>query len=128
MHIVIIGGVAGGAACAARLRRLNEDCTITIVEQGSYVSFANCGLPYYLSEAIPARESLFVTTKEALTQNFKLEVLVNTTALAIDRKLQQVTVQDNSGQRALNYDVLILSPGSLPVVPTPYVPCPMPIK
>lgn len=117
MHIVIIGGVAGGAACAARLRRLNEDCTITIVEQGSYVSFANCGLPYYLSEAIPARESLFVTTKEALTQNFKLEVLVNTTALAIDRKLQQVTVQDNSGQRALNYDVLILSPGSLPVVP-----------
>ena len=64
MHIVIVGGVAGGAACAARLRRLDEKAQITIVEKGSYVSFANCGLPYFLSGVITDRDNLFVADKK----------------------------------------------------------------
>ncbi len=117
MNIVIVGGVAGGAACAARLRRINEACSITIVEQGPYISFANCGLPYYLSGAIAQRSSLFVTTKEILEQNFKLKVLVNTQATAIDRATRTLTLQSEHGPSSLAYDVLILSPGSLPIVP-----------
>lgn len=117
MHIVIVGGVAGGAACAARLRRLDEKAQITIVEKGSYVSFANCGLPYFLSGVITDRDNLFVADKKLFENRFNINVLDNTAATSIDRANKCVTLQDKNKTYSLNYDVLILSPGSTAIVP-----------
>ena len=117
MHIVIVGGVAGGAACAARLRRLDEKAQITIVEKGSYVSFANCGLPYFLSGVITDRDNLFVADKKLFENRFNINVLDNTAATYIDRANKCVTLQDKNKTYSLNYDVLILSPGSTAIVP-----------
>ena len=117
MHIVIVGGVAGGAACAARLRRLDEKAQITIVEKGSYVSFANCGLPYFLSGVITDRDNLFVADKKLFENRFNINVLDNTAATSIDRANKCVTLQDKDKTYSLNYDVLILSPGSTAIVP-----------
>lgn len=117
MHIVIVGGVAGGAACAARLRRLDEKAQITIVEKGSYVSFANCGLPYFLSGVITDRDNLFVADKKLFENRFNINVLDNTAATSIDRANKCVTLQDKNKTYSLNYDVLILSTGSTAIVP-----------
>ena len=117
MHIVIVGAVAGGAACAARLRRLSESAEITMIDKGHYVSYANCGLPYYLSGAIAQRDSLFVSTKETFERNFGVEVLLDTEVTAIDRENKSLTLKSAAGEAVLNYDVLILSPGSTPIVP-----------
>lgn len=117
MRVVIVGGVAGGAACAARLRRLSEDLEIVMVEKGPYISFANCGLPYYLSGAISERDSLLVTTKEQMLQRFNLEVRLNTEVTKVLREKKVVEIKSASGLEELSYDVLILSPGSEPIVP-----------
>lgn len=85
---VIVGGVAGGMSTAARLRRMDEKMEIIVLESSGHVSFANCGLPYYLGQVIEDREALLLQTPESLRARFNLDVRVNTTAVAIDRKLR----------------------------------------
>ncbi|MBI4406141.1 MAG: FAD-dependent oxidoreductase [Deltaproteobacteria bacterium] len=118
-RILIIGGVAGGATAAARARRLDENASILLIERGSDVSFANCGLPYYIGGEIKQRESLLVQTKEGLAERFKLDVRIHTEALRIDRKSQTVFLKDLESGREYSepYDQLILSPGAVPIVP-----------
>ena len=117
MKVVIIGGVAGGAACATRLRRLDESLDITIIERGEHLSFANCGLPYYIGNEIKERDHLFVATKSLFEKRFKINVLNNTNATAINRDRKTVTVDDGSKQYEVAYDKLILSPGAKSFVP-----------
>ncbi|KAF1297513.1 CoA-disulfide reductase [Enterococcus sp. JM4C] len=117
MKIVIIGGVAGGMSAATRLRRLMEDAEIIVFEKGPYVSFANCGLPYFVSEEIKTRDSLIVQTPEALAARFQLDVRPHHEVLAIDSKNHSVTVQSNGQTVTETYDKLILSPGAKPFIP-----------
>lgn len=116
--VVIIGGVAGGAACAARLRRLDERAEIVILEKGPYISFANCGLPYYLGGTVAGRESLLVQSPEAMKSKFNIDVRINSAATSIDRNTRSVTVQTKDGcTYTETYDKLVLSTGSSPVRP-----------
>ncbi len=117
MRIVIVGAVAGGAACAARLRRLSEDAEIIMVEKGSYISFASCGLPYYLSGVIPERGDLLVSSVQKMQQLFNIQVLTETEVTAINRHSRTLTLKQASGESSLDYDVLILSPGCEPLMP-----------
>ncbi|WP_225047259.1 FAD-dependent oxidoreductase [Lacticaseibacillus kribbianus] len=117
-HYVIIGGVAGGASTATRLRRLDESAEITIYEAGPYVSFANCGLPYYVGGVIADREALLVSSVAALKQDFNLDVHVNHRVTAIDPAAQTVTVQAPTGVLTTHYDELIFSTGARPLVPS----------
>lgn len=119
MKVLIVGGVAGGASAAARLRRVSENSEIIIFEQGPYVSFANCGLPYHLSGTIKEREQLLVTSAEDLENLLNLDVRTNQEVLAIDRANKTVTVRDLLNQRDYteSYDKLLLSPGASPIVP-----------
>lgn len=114
---IIVGGVAGGASVATRLRRLNEDAQIVMYEAGPYISFANCGLPYYVGQQIKERDSLFVSTPEDMQQDFNIPVHLNSKVTAIDADAQQVTVQTPDGQIQDHYDHLILSTGASPIVP-----------
>lgn len=136
---VIVGGVAGGMSTAARLRRMDEEMEIIVLESSGHVSFANCGLPYYLGQVIEDREALLLQTPESLHARFNLDVRVNTTAVAIDRGTKTVRVQGptdgasssagssaddgsnitsaKSAEYALEYDYLVLSPGASPFVP-----------
>ncbi|XZG69840.1 FAD-dependent oxidoreductase [Chitinibacteraceae bacterium HSL-7] len=117
-RIVIVGGVAGGASAAARLRRLDESAQIIVLERGPYVSFANCGLPYHLGGDIPERDSLLLHTPESLQARFALDVRVNSTVTAVDRTGKTVTVQPREGDTyTLPYDALILAPGASPFRP-----------
>ncbi len=119
MKIVIIGGVAGGASAAARLRRLHEQADIVMLERGAYISYANCGLPYYVGGAITDREELTLQTPESFHGRFRVDVRVLSEAVAIDPAGKTVTVknlQDGSLYQE-PYDALILSPGAEPVVP-----------
>ncbi|MBI4860902.1 MAG: FAD-dependent oxidoreductase, partial [Candidatus Riflebacteria bacterium] len=118
-RIVIVGGVAGGASAAARARRLSESAEIVLVERGSHVSFANCGLPYHIGGAIADRNSLLVQTPEGLRKRFEIDVQVRTEVLGIDRERRRVTVRnlDTGLERSVPYDALILSPGAEPVRP-----------
>ena len=117
--VVIVGGVAGGASCAARLRRLDEDAEIVIFERGPYVSFANCGLPYHVGGAIPKRANLLVVTPDLLRQRFRIDVRARQEVVRIDRARQQVQVTDlESGRTYLEgYDYLVLAPGAAPLHP-----------
>jgi len=118
-RVVVVGGVAGGASAAARLRRLDEYAEITILERGQDVSFANCGLPYHIGGEIPARDALAVQTPESLTQMLDLDVRNLHEAVSIDREVKSVRVrklQDGS-EFDLAYDYLILSPGASPIRP-----------
>lgn len=119
MKVLIVGGVAGGASAAARLRRVSESSEIIIFEQGPYVSFANCGLPYHLSGTIKEREQLLVTSAEDLHNLLNLDVRTNQEVLAIDRANKTVNVRDLLNQRDYteSYDKLLLSPGASPIVP-----------
>lgn len=119
MKVLIVGGVAGGASAAARLRRVSESSEIIIFEQGPYVSFANCGLPYHLSGTIKEREQLLVTSAEDLENLLNLDVRTNQEVLSIDRANKTVTVRDLLNQRDYteSYDKLLLSPGASPIVP-----------
>jgi NADPH-dependent 2,4-dienoyl-CoA reductase/sulfur reductase-like enzyme/rhodanese-related sulfurtransferase len=116
---VIVGGVAGGAGVATRLRRLDENATIIMYEMGQYVSFANCGLPYYAGGAIESRDSLFVASASKLMKEFKIEINSNTEVVSIDRDNKSVkTVNLLTKIEAIqSYDYLVLSPGSIPFVP-----------
>ena len=113
MRVLIIGGVAGGATAAARLRRLDEKAEIIIFEKGEYVSFANCGLPYHISGAIPDREDLLLQTPESFRRRFNVDVRVWSEITAIDRAAKTVSVKNlaTSEDYAERYDKLILSPG-----------------
>jgi NADPH-dependent 2,4-dienoyl-CoA reductase/sulfur reductase-like enzyme/rhodanese-related sulfurtransferase len=119
MDIVIVGGVAGGMSAATRLRRLDEAARITVVERSGNVSFANCGLPYYVGGVIEERDELLLQTPASLNARFALDVRVRTEATAIDRARQVVHIRDlETGESTeLHYDALVLSPGARPVTP-----------
>lgn len=117
MRVVIVGGVAGGMSAATRLRRLNEQAEIIVLEKGPHVSFANCGLPYYISEEIKERSQLLVQTPESLYARFKLDIRTNSEAIDIDADKHIVTVQKDEEVYPLHYDQLILSPGAQPIIP-----------
>jgi len=119
MKIVIIGGVAGGMSAATRLRRLNEKAEIIVLEKSGYVSYANCGLPYYVGGVIENENSLLLQTPESLHQRFNLDVRIKSEALSIDKENKTVKVKNlvKNEEYELNYDKLILSPGASPVVP-----------
>ncbi|MBL8851055.1 MAG: FAD-dependent oxidoreductase, partial [Planctomycetaceae bacterium] len=119
MKLVIIGGVAGGASAAARARRLSEDAEIILFERGPDVSFANCGLPYYVGGQIADRAKLLVTTPERLRTRFNLDVRTRSSVVSIDRARRTVRVQDlaTGGEYDESYDKLILSPGASPLRP-----------
>ncbi|MGJ8725486.1 MAG: FAD-dependent oxidoreductase [Roseibacillus sp.] len=119
MNIVIIGGVAGGASAAARARRHSETATITIIERGYDVSFANCGLPYHLGGEIPNRSDLAVQTPESLSTLLNLNVRTRTEALAIDRANKTIHLKnlETNEEETLSYDKLVLAPGASPLRP-----------
>lgn len=119
MKIVIIGGVAGGASAATRLRRMDEKAEIILIERGDYISFANCGLPYHIGGVISEREKLLVVTPKELRDTFKIDARVRNEALSINRKKREVTIRDlaNGREYQESYDKLVLSPGASPIVP-----------
>ena len=119
MTVVIIGGVAGGMSAATRLRRINEEATIIVVERGSAVSFANCGLPYHVGGVIEHRSALVLQQPAQLKKRFNIDVLLHTEATQIHRDRKSVTVVDTQSgtERELTYDALVLSPGSTPFRP-----------
>ncbi len=115
MKVVIIGGVAGGMSAATRLRRLREDAEIVVYEKGPYVSFANCGLPYFIGGVIDKKESLLLQTPESLWNRFRLDVRVNTEVTKIDRANKTITaVNTETGEQQEDYDYIIISPGANP--------------
>ncbi len=118
-RVLIVGGVAGGASCAARLRRLDERATIVIFERGPYVSFASCGLPYFVGEIIPDESKLLVATPELFRDWFRIEVRTRSEVTSIDRSRREVEVHDLESGRVYRepYDALVLAPGSAPVRP-----------
>ncbi|UCZ53547.1 CoA-disulfide reductase [Bacillus shivajii] len=117
--IVIVGGVAGGATAAARLRRLDEKSQIVMFEKGEYISFANCGLPYYIGETIQDREKLLVQTVEGMSKKFNMDIRNLSEVTAIDREKKTVTIRkvDTGETYKESYDELVLSPGARPIVP-----------
>lgn len=119
MKIVIVGGVAGGASAAARARRLSEDAQIILIERGPDVSFANCGLPYYIGGKITDRDKLLVVTPKRLEERLKLDVRVRSSVESIDRKSKTVKIHDLESGREYeeSYDKLILAPGAAPLRP-----------
>lgn len=119
MKVVIVGGVAGGASAAARARRLSEDAEIVLVERGPDVSFANCGLPYYIGGKITDRGKLLVVTPERLKARFNLDVRVRSSVEAVDRNTKTVRIHDLASGREYeeSYDKLILAPGAAPLRP-----------
>ena len=119
MKLLIVGGVAGGASAAARARRLSEDAEIVLFERGPDVSFANCGLPYYVGGEIAERDKLLVATPERLRTRFKLDVRTRSSVEAIDRAAKKVRVRDLASGREYEeaYDKLILAPGAAPLRP-----------
>ena len=118
-RILIVGGVAGGASCAARARRLSEDAEIIVFERGPFVSFANCGLPYYVGNVITHEKSLLVATPELFSKRFNIEVKVHSEVLAIDREKRELKVRNllTGEVSAEIYDALVLAPGSSPIKP-----------
>ena len=116
---VIIGGVAGGASCAARLRRLDADREIVILERGEYISYANCGLPYHVGDVIRSRNALLLMTPELMRERFQIDVRVNSEATAIDREKKTVTVKNSQTGETYkeSYDDLVIATGSSPLRP-----------
>jgi NADPH-dependent 2,4-dienoyl-CoA reductase/sulfur reductase-like enzyme len=119
MRVVIVGGVAGGATTAARLRRIDENAEVIIFERGEHISYANCGLPYYIGGVIEERDRLFVQTPESFYSNYRLEVRTKQEVLSIDRDRKEVTVRkvDTGEEYTESYDKLVLSPGAEPFKP-----------
>lgn len=119
MKLVVIGGVAGGATATARARRLNEEAEIVVFERGEYISFANCGLPYYIGEVITDRNDLLVTTADAFKRRYNIDIRLFTEVTAIDRKKKSVTVRNHKTGETYTetYDKIIFSPGAEPVRP-----------
>ncbi|CAB4950262.1 unannotated protein [freshwater metagenome] len=119
MKIVIIGGVAGGMSAATRMRRLDGDAEIVVLEKSGYVSYANCGLPYYVGGVIEEESDLLLQTPESLHARFRLDVRVSNEVIAINRPKKTVSVRNLLTREVyeIDYDKLILSPGASPVVP-----------
>lgn len=119
MKIIIVGGVAGGASAAARLRRLDEQADITIYERSGYISYANCGLPYYLGDVIPDKEELTLQTPESFYRRFRINSKVRHEVIGIDAADKTVTVRnlDTGEEFADSYDKLLLSPGAKAIRP-----------
>lgn len=116
--VVIVGGVAGGASCATRLRRMDEQARIILLERGPYVSYANCGLPFYVGDIIKEENKLLVATADLFRNRFNIDVRPQNEVLAIDRNAQTVQVKDqNDEQYTIGYDKLVLSPGAKPYLP-----------
>lgn len=118
-RILIIGGVAGGATCAARLRRLDEQAEIVVLERGPYASFANCGLPYYIGGVIQEEAKLLQASPELFRQRFRIDVRTQHEALFIDREKREVAIRDlvSGEEYRESYDALLLAPGASPVAP-----------
>ncbi len=118
MKYVIVGGVAGGATAAARIRRLDEMAEIIILEKGKYISYANCGLPYYIGDTIKERQKLLVQTPQSFHKRFAIDVRVESEAIKIDTSNKKVTIRTKDGQMYdETFDKLLLSPGATPVRP-----------
>jgi NADPH-dependent 2,4-dienoyl-CoA reductase/sulfur reductase-like enzyme len=119
IKLAIVGGVAGGATAAARARRLDERAKIILFERGEYISFANCGLPYYIGEVIRKRDNLLVTTAEALGERYNMDIRIFSEVTAIDPKRKQVQVRNLKTGETYHegYDKLILAPGAEPFRP-----------
>jgi len=119
MKVIIIGGVAGGASCAARLRRMDEHCDILMVERGGFISYANCGLPYYIGGEIEDAEELELQTPESFNARFNVDVRIHTEAVAIHRGTKAVTLRDTRTGNIVTegYDKLLLAPGAEPLRP-----------
>ena len=119
MKIVIVGGVAGGATTAARLRRLNEKAEIILVERGNFISFANCGLPYYIGNVIKNKKDLLVQTPENFNSRFNIEVRVKQEVIKINRQEKNVIIKnlETNEEYEESYDKLVLSPGASPINP-----------
>ncbi len=117
--VLIVGGVAGGAGTAARLRRNNEQAEIIILEKGNFISYANCGLPYYIGGVIQEEADLLLQTKESFYNRFQVEVRLNNEVLSVDPKNKSVTVRNHETQMTYEetYDKLVLSPGASPIRP-----------
>lgn len=116
--VLIVGGVAGGASAAARLKRLDENIEVVIFERGNYISFANCGLPYYIGGTIQERENLLVTTPTDMKEKFNIDVRINSEVIKIDADKKEVTVNSSdNGTYVESYDALILSPGAKAIKP-----------
>lgn len=117
--VVIIGGVAGGMSAATRLRRLDNDAEIIVIEKSGYVSYANCGLPYFVGGVIEEENNLLLQTPESLHARFRLDVRINTEALTIDRRAKQLSIKNilTGQESSIDYDKLVLSPGASPIVP-----------
>jgi NADPH-dependent 2,4-dienoyl-CoA reductase/sulfur reductase-like enzyme/rhodanese-related sulfurtransferase len=118
-RVLIVGGVAGGASCAARLRRLDESVEIVIFDRGPYVSFANCGLPYYVGNVIADERALLVASQQTFRERFNIEVCTDTEVTGIGREARTIEVRDvhSHARRTERYDVLVLSPGAAPIRP-----------
>lgn len=119
MKVLIVGGVAGGAGTAARLRRNDEKAEIILFEKSGYISFANCGLPYYIGDVIVDRDDLLIQTPESFHARFNVDVRVNSEVVSVNTKDKTVTVKDSKNNRNYteSYDKLVLSPGARPVKP-----------
>jgi len=119
MKILIVGGVAGGASVAARARRISEKAEIVLFDRGPYVSFANCGLPYYVGNVIKNEKDLLVATPDLFRERFNIEVRLESEVLSIDREAMSVRVKDlKTGREYVeSYDALVLSPGATPIRP-----------
>ena len=119
-RILIVGGVAGGASCAARLRRLDESVEIVIFDRGPYVAFANCGLPYFVGDVIVDERNLLVASPEMFRERFNIDVHTNTNVIGIDRSARTIDVRDlhTGNSRTEHYDALVLSPGAAPIRPS----------
>ena len=117
--VVIVGGVAGGATTAARLRRLDENIEIIMIERGEYISFANCGLPYYIGGAIQERDALLLQTVEGMSKKFNMDIrnLSEVTSINRERKVVEIKNLATGETYEENYDVLVLSPGASPIKP-----------
>ena len=118
-RVVVVGGVAGGATCAARARRLDENIEILVLDRGPYVSFANCGLPYYVGNVIHNENKLLLASPELFRKRFNIEVRTEHEVVAIDRRRRTVTVKNlRTGVESVEpYDALVLSPGAAPIRP-----------
>lgn len=119
MKVVIVGGVATGASCAARISRLNKDIEIVILEKSSHVSYANCGLPYYIGGVIKDERDLTVQTKESLKQKFNIDARTNSEVIKIDRENKEVVVKNLLTEEVYHesYDKLVISTGADPIIP-----------
>ena len=119
MKVVIVGGVAGGASAAARIRRLDETVEILVFERSGFVSYANCGLPYYIGGVIQEQEELTLQTPESFWKRFRIDVRVRHEVTAIDPTAKTVTVYalETGKVSTETYDKLVLSPGAKPIVP-----------